>query len=250
MRHRLPFAALLVSMFCAAPLAAGTSDQAEAELANGNRLAAVLRTGRNVLSSNQELINDPALGDKGLTGSVFVAQVIAAYTAQNGEPPVTDDLSEVQRRLTEAQLSSMAEVIDESQTIFNAEGVGFKGFIPAIFARLVNERFAEKMQAQARVKVTAPGNLVRNRKARPDAWEDGVIEGRFRSAGWEKGAPFYEEVQLDGQSAFRMLIPEYYSTSCLSCHGTPAGEMDVTGFPKEGGAEGDLAGAISITFFR
>ena len=33
---------------------------------------------------------------------------------------------------------------------------------------------------------------------------------------------------------------------CLSCHGTPAGEKDVTGYLKEGFAVGDIAGATSI----
>ena len=47
-----------------------------------------------------------------------------------------------------------------------------------------------------------------------------------------------------------MLIPEYYSPSCLTCHGQPKGEIDVSGYPKEGAAEGDLGGAISITLFR
>jgi hypothetical protein len=47
-----------------------------------------------------------------------------------------------------------------------------------------------------------------------------------------------------------MLVPEYYVASCLSCHGQPAGEMDITGYPKEGGQEGDLGAAISITIFE
>ena len=59
-----------------------------------------------------------------------------------------------------------------------------------------------------------------------------------------------EETAVDGKPAFRMLIPEYYSESCLACHGSPEGETDVTGFPKEGGSVGDLAGAISITLYK
>jgi hypothetical protein len=47
-----------------------------------------------------------------------------------------------------------------------------------------------------------------------------------------------------------MLFPEYYAESCLSCHGEPKGEIDVTGYPKEGGKMGDLGGAISIVLFR
>ena len=37
---------------------------------------------------------------------------------------------------------------------------------------------------------------------------------------------------------------------CLTCHGEPKGEIDVTGYPKEGGKLGDLGGVISITLFR
>lgn len=216
----------------------------------GNRLAAVLRAGRGVVSSSQDLINDPSVVDKGLTGDVFRTLVIETYVAQNGEPLLTDDLSDEERQLTEAQLTSMVEVIDENQGVINAEGLGFKGFIPAVFARLVNEKFANKMASQASVKVTAPIDKVRNRKARPDQWEVNVIESKFKSTGWAKGEAFSEEALVDGKPAFRMLIPEYYAPSCLACHGSPSGEMDITGFPKEGGAEGELGGAISITLFK
>ena len=47
-----------------------------------------------------------------------------------------------------------------------------------------------------------------------------------------------------------MLVPEYYTAGCLSCHGEPQGEIDVTGSPQEGGKLGDLGGVISITLFR
>ena len=35
--------------------------------------------------------------------------------------------------------------------------------------------------------------------------------------------PFSETVDVDGQPAFRILVPEYYGASCLSCHGEPVG---------------------------
>jgi signal transduction histidine kinase len=40
--------------------------------------------------------------------------------------------------------------------------------------------------------------------------------------------------------------PLYITDSCLECHGDPKGEMDIMGYPKEGLAEGDIAGAASI----
>lgn len=228
----------------------GVAAQTDEEIELGSRLAAVLRAGRSVVSNSQDLINNPDITDKGLTGDVFYEKVIAAYQEANGEPPLHDGLDPLERKLTETQLNAMVTVIDMNQEIINAEGLAFKGFIPAIFARLVNEQFAMDMGTVAKVKVTAPTALVRNRMARPDPWENMVIEERFRSASWPVGQAFYENTEVSGTPAFRMLIPEYYSESCLACHGSPAGETDVTGFPKEGGELGDLAGAISITLFK
>ena len=48
----------------------------------------------------------------------------------------------------------------------------------------------------------------------------------------------------------RTAVPEYYAASCLSCHGGPKGEIDITGYPKEGGKEGELGGIISITLYH
>jgi hypothetical protein len=216
----------------------------------GHRLADLLRIGRSVISNNQDLINDPAKGDKGLTSGVFLQKVNAAYQHQFGVPLLNGSLTAEQERLTRAQLAAMAHVMDANQTLINTQGMGFKGFIPAVFARLVNESFVNEMGAEAKIKVTAPSELVRNRKARPDEWETTVIDEKFRRSDWPKGEAFFEEIASGKITMFRMLIPEYYSASCLNCHGAPKGEMDVTGFPKEGGSEGDLAGAISIILTR
>ena len=245
--------ALVAVSFCLTIIFSGVPELSIAETSEevelGNRLAAVLRAGRSVVSNNQSLINDPSVGDKGLTGDKFYGKVIETYLEKNGQHPLDDGLTAYERRLTETQLHAMIEVIDENQEIINAEDLAFKGFIPAVFARLVNEKFGEEMASQAAVKVTAPKALVRNRKARPDTWENRVFIEKFQDPTWSVGEAYFERTTVDGQDAFRMLIPEYYSESCLACHGSPAGETDVTGFPKEGGELGDLAGAISITLF-
>ena len=33
---------------------------------------------------------------------------------------------------------------------------------------------------------------------------------------------------------------------CIECHGAPQGELDPTGYEKEGWQTGDLAGAVSV----
>jgi hypothetical protein len=147
-------------------------------------------------------------------------------------------------------MEAIREVTDEHQDFINREGVGFKAFIPAVFGRLITERLGEKVGDLAEIKITAPPHLVRNRKARPDAWELKVIEEKLATAEWTRNQIFAESYQSKGRDAFRVAVPEYYSASCLSCHGEPKGEIDITGYPKEGAEEGDLGGVISNTLFK
>lgn len=247
MAYRLRILALL---FVATSFAAGAVTAEVGDKVVGERLASLLRAGRSVISGHQSLINDAAIGEKGLSGDRVVDEAATLFEERTGAAVLPDELSERASRLTAAQMEAMREVVDEHQAQIDAEGIGFKGFIPAVFGRLVNERFAQKVGTEALVKVTAPPELVRNRKARPDAWESAVIADRFKDAAWPKGQAYTEATEVGGRPAFRMLIPEYYASSCLACHGQPAGELDITGYPKEGGREGDLAGAISITLFR
>lgn len=220
------------------------------DVAMGNQLAELLRAARSIVSNYQALINDPAIGDKHLDSERFTKEAIAVYSKNTGHNPYSGDFTERDRRLLGAQIEAMREVVDEQQDNINRAGVAFKGFVPAVFARLMNEKFAARVGNEARVRVTAPEQLVRNRKSLPDAWEARIIESVFSDPKRAKGEAYTEITELDGRPVFRMLLPEYYTDSCLSCHGEPKGEIDVTGYPKEGGKAGDLGGAISIVLFK
>jgi hypothetical protein len=213
-------------------------------------LATMLRSGRNVISRNQELINNPAIGDKGLTGKKVLEEAVKLYeTAMQKEPGAIPQDTRL-GKLLRIQMDAIAEVVDNNQATINHVGVGFKGFIPATFGRLVNETFNKNAAGEAEMKVTAPPELVRNRKARPDAWEVKVIQTKLLSPSWPKGQLYAASDTNKGRDAFRVAVPEYYGASCLSCHGGPKGQIDVTGYPKEGAAEGDLGGVISLTLYR
>ncbi|RUM98931.1 DUF3365 domain-containing protein [Pseudaminobacter arsenicus] len=230
------------------PVTSGADDADD--LITGTRLAELLRAGRNIVSNYQELINDPARGDKQLTSDRFTKEAIALYSKRTGHDPLSGELSQRDKRLLNAQIEAMREVLDEQQADINREGIGFKGFVPAVFARLVNEKFIAKVGEDARVRVTAPEYLVRNRKSLPDDWEARIINDVLSDPKRTKGEVYTEVAEADGRPAFRMLLPEYYTESCLTCHGAPKGEIDVTGYPKEGGKAGDLGGAISIVLFK
>jgi len=250
--------ALVLAMTAGAAMIAGKGTASETAAAAAaapgspeaiaSRLSAMLQSARAVISRHQAEINDPALGDKHLGADVVIAEATANYKAKTGEDPESYPPDSRQGRLIRAQIDAIRDVMDKAQDEINKEGVAFKGFIPATFARLVNESFAERVKGDAHIKVTAPPELVRNRKARPDEWEKQVIAAKFRDPAWARGAPFAEVVaEDDGGKAFRMAVPEYYAASCLSCHGSPKGSIDITGYPREGAAEGDLSSVISIT---
>ncbi|MCI0541386.1 MAG: DUF3365 domain-containing protein [Verrucomicrobiales bacterium] len=137
----------------------------------------------------------------------------------------------------------------EAQPLINEKGKGFKGFLPAVFARQVGERTSEKLSSKVSIKLTAPKDFLRNRANRPDDWETNVMETKFRSASWEKGKSFAESGAHKGKKGYRLALPEYYGESCLSCHGGPKGERDITGGLKEGGQLNELGGAISVVVY-
>ena len=210
----------------------------------------MLRSARSVIGGKQSEINTATEGDKGLTGDVILTEAIEAYLEAAGKDPREVDETTLEGTLLSAQMASIVEIVDENQVTINRPGVEFKGFVPAVFTRLVNERFIEKVGELAAIKVTAPAELVRNRKARPDDWERQIIESELTDAGWTQGEVYEDITAVEGRDAYRMLMPEYYGEGCLACHGGPEGEIDVTGYPKEGGEVGDLGGVISITLFR
>jgi hypothetical protein len=235
--------ALTIGLWLVAP-SSGAASHNDPETAND--LMAVLRAGRAIVAANQDRINDPAKGQKDLDSTGFVAQVRAQFEHTTGKPATFDPESS-EGRLVQVEMDAIAEVIDASQTTFKAPGPTFKGFIPPVFSRMVSEVFNRRAGGEAEMKVTAPADLVRNRKSAPDAWELDAITKHFESPDWPKGQPFTAvTVQTADHSVFRIAVPEYYRASCLSCHGSPKGAIDITGYPKEGAAEGDLGGVISI----
>jgi hypothetical protein len=143
-------------------------------------------------------------------------------------------------------MAAIKEVMDANQAAIDAKGPSFKGFIPSVFSRMLSEAFSRRAKGEAEMRVTAPPNLVRNPRSRPDAWEMETIDTRFLKRGWPIGQSYESRVDQNGTTVFRIAVPEYYEPSCLSCHGSPKGTTDITGYPMEGAAVGDLGGVISI----
>lgn len=231
---------MVVAVLTAACVGGPISALANSEVETAELLIKLVQVGRGVLSENQATINDASKGDKGFTGDYVANQVIDRFRKAT-KIDLSRPATVPQAPLFLAMVESEKEVIDEAQPVINKQGVGFKGIIPAVFARKSGERFYRK--TGIRVKLTSidyrfPGN-------RPDDFESEVLR-IFADSRHPKGQPYSKATMLDGRPVLRMMDPEYAANTCLSCHGNPKGDRDVTGAKKEGWHEGDLAGAISI----
>ena len=168
-------------------------------------LAAMLSAGLNVISRNQDLIDNPDIEDKGLDGKSVLAQAQQLFQETTGSNPLNTDPSQRHGRLLRVEMNAIVEVMNAHQRELNQRGIGFKGFIPATFGRLVTESFARGAEGDAELKITAPLQFIRNRKARPDNWESFVIREKLMSASWPKGesTPRSPRTRADSPSGSR-----------------------------------------------
>ena len=115
----------------------GSAAPADDDMAIARSLAEMLRDARTVISNQQDLINDPNLGDKHLTGKIVVEQTVKIYSNTTGVDPRKVDPTSREGRLLRAMMAAIAEAVDDNQATINAKGTGFKGFIPAVFAAII-----------------------------------------------------------------------------------------------------------------
>lgn len=195
------------------------------------------------INNLQPHINNPDIGDKGITGEVLAEKAKVQYKLLTGKDFKLSDNPD----LRQAQLDlfkAADKIITDAGPTINRKGLGFKGFITAIFARQVARQFSN-MSSKWSLKFTAPHNLLRGEGNRADDWEAMVFEKNFRTASWPKNKTFSEVTQ---GNKYRWMIPLYHEEGCLGCHGGPKGERDMVGYVKEGAKVGDLAGAFSVSF--
>ncbi len=220
-------------------------DRAEAE-ETARLLAKLLSAGRMVIDHNQVLIDDPHRGDKGFPPEVFEQQLIQEFRQQTGidlsriqSTPVSVTIPPLARELLPAFVVASKEVIRDAQVVINQRGIGYKNFIPATYGSQAAARFSKQSHVRLKQTTLQP----RNPKNEPDEYEASVLKWL---AGRPRAEAYVSELTEEGKT-LRVVMPIYYVEECLKCHGEPKGDLDISGYPKEGHREGDLAGAITVT---
>jgi hypothetical protein len=203
-------------------------------------LATLLNVGRLIIERNQSLINDPRKGDKEFTPEVFEQQVVDEFFGQTNIDlkHLSSHLPSLAKELLPVLLQSSKEVVADAQLVINQRGIGYKNFIPATFGSQAARKFSNRSHVKIKQTMLNPRNL----KNTPDEYEENVLKRLATQPASKTSITEW----VDNETTMRSMTPIYYSQDCLVCHGKPRGILDISGYPREGAQEGDLAGAISI----
>ncbi len=180
--------------------------------------------------------------------AVLVLAVVVAFLCANviWESSRGENLEEAellqQARALSANMEAVWEFMNKSQDKINYDSEGnfeFKGLQCSIAGRSVGAFFSRDTDYTVRYVSDTP----RNRADEPDAFEQAAIDA-FRAD--PAVTEYYAFQDVDGQRIFRFAEPMVLDESCLSCHGEPAGTIDLSGYPREGLPEGCIYGALSM----
>jgi general secretion pathway protein A len=198
-----------------------------------------------VVGRAQTTINNPRLQDKGFSSAAFENQLRNEFLARTGQDlrslaPAA--MPERAKPLLVRLAFFMQQAVQDVQPLINQKGIGFKGFIPETFAAKVAEQFSKDAGLKLR-QIGPPGIQPRNPNNRPDEQEVQALLA-IQKAHPRMGDHVVEQQLRD--NTVRVLLPLFYKTHCLACHGKPKTEVDISGYEKEGFKKGDLGGAISV----
>ncbi len=163
------------------------------------------------------------------------------WTSMNARAQMENELREKGQVLAQ-QMDAVWEFMASNQErleqiSYTSEGV-YQGLHCAIVGRSIGALFTSQSTYSTKFVNFNP----RNSADQPDEFESAALTAFNDGTATE----FSEIAKVDGKEVFRYVAPMRIEENCLDCHGEPAGEIDVTGFPKEGWKLGDVGGAISI----
>lgn len=165
-----------------------------------------------------------------------------AWTSMNKRAQMENELrekGEVLAQQMDAVWEFMASNQDRlAQISFTDDGV-YQGLHCAIAGRSIGQLFTSESSYTTRFVNFNP----RNDADEPDEFETKALDAFLADPACRE---YYGITEYQGVEVFRYLAPMRIEQNCLDCHGEPAGEVDVTGFAKEGWRIGDMGGAISI----
>lgn len=159
----------------------------------------------------------------------------------NQEEAIESELLEGSRSLSTMMGSvwTFASVNKEKINTSSSGEYDYKGLHCSLVGKSVGAIFSKTSDYSFRFVNFDP----RNENDLPDEYE---AEALAAFAEDETNVEYNGFSEVDGEKVYRYVYAMKVTEECLECHGQPAGEIDIAGYPKEGWDIGDLAGAGSI----
>src|SRR5262249_8820782 len=205
-------------------------------------LAVLLDSGRNVINEHQVPFDEQEKMGENFTPDMFERQLFDVFRSRSGTDLRDLDSARIPSRakkLLKELVVVSRQVVTEAQPEINRRDAGHQEFIPAVFGSRVATRFTQRTHVRLKQTALAP----RNHLNAPDAVERTALEA-FADPLYPLQKVISEVTAKSG--SLRLMFPLYTTRRCLDCHGDPKGELDRTGYPREGLKLGQNAGAISV----
>ncbi len=173
---------------------------------------------------------------------VFLVAVLsfAAFDVESQRKASDQALLEEARTFAR-EMDATWQFMGNSQDKINYTSEGsyeFKGLHCAVVGKSIGAIFSAGSDYAIRYVNIEP----RNYQGTPDEYESAALN-EFVSTG---ATEVYGRATYEGEERFRYVRALEVDESCLECHGSPVGEIDITGHEKEGWTLDSLGGAISI----
>jgi signal transduction histidine kinase len=168
---------------------------------------------------------------------LLTANLLWSYYSQKNA--TQSELLEESRTLS-TMMTSIWDFASINKETINTSSTGvydYKGLHCSLVGKAVGAIFSKNSDYSFRFVNSTP----RNPDALPDGFESQALES-FHAGGRE----YYGFSEYRGEQVFRYVYVMNVNKNCMECHGAPRGELDISGFPKEGWEIGDIAGAGSI----
>lgn len=175
--------------------------------------------------------------------AVFIASLILVigFDMRIQQKQAMDSMAN-EARVFAREMQAVWDFMDISQDRINYDKDGeydFKGLHCAVVGKSIGKLFSKDNAYQIRYTTFKPRNI----QNKPDEFERLALA---RLAESKDVKEYYDLALYNGQKNFRYLQELKVEKSCLNCHGTPVGEIDETGYAKEGWNLDSFGGAISI----
>lgn len=167
--------------------------------------------------------------------------VDVAWTSHVQQQATEEVLLEESRMLVK-EMDAVWEFVSINQDSINYTLDGtyeYKGLHCAIAGKSVAALFSINSDYTIRFTNTEPRNI----HNKPDTYESEALAEFV--AGKEQNE-YFGFADHEGESVFRYVSAMEVTEDCIECHGKPVGEIDPTGYAKEGWETGELAGAVSV----